>query len=114
MTSEATATAEEIIVGSANLEAIRIRIKAIQGGGPNPTGLWVRRFSNQACRQPHSLGPPAPDLRSGSIPDTRSSPTRGELVQRLDADRETARGINIRLGHVDPGAVGDQRHADQH
>ena len=71
MTSEATAMAEEIIVGSANLEAIRIRIKAIQGGGPSPTGLWVRRFSNQACRQPHWLR-----LRRALICETGRFPTR--------------------------------------
>ena len=51
MTSEATAMADEIIVGSANLEAIRIRIKAIQGGDV------LRRINDHPAAKLHELLP---------------------------------------------------------
>ena len=41
------------------------------------------------------------------------APARGQLVQGLDCDREANRGIDISLGNLETGAVGDQRHADQ-
>ncbi len=70
-----------------------------------PTTSARRQFLFYALRVPR--------VRRGAPGAPRPAATCGDLVQRLDRDREADRGIYIPLRHIKTGSVGDQRHADQ-